>query len=79
MRRCDPDTILVPSYTAQNATTGLGLAASSRIIKDLGGNLEADTLAGKSITFTVTLPSEAMPQTAPFWIPRTTPEGGSDY
>lgn len=82
IRDCDPDTLFTPHRAAGDTDARMGLATSSRIIKDIGGELEADVLTGQSITFTVKLPSRiaarTTPQTGAIWFPMITGEPGSD-
>ena len=48
--------IFDPLYTINEKGTGLGLAASYRIIKKLNGNLTAESEINKGSRFVITLP-----------------------
>jgi two-component system, NtrC family, C4-dicarboxylate transport sensor histidine kinase DctB len=58
--------IFEPFFTTKSPGSGLGLglSISARIIKDLGGNIEADNLPGAGARFTITLPQAQRPEDA---------------
>ena len=48
--------IFIPFYTTKERGTGLGLALSLRIMKNLGGTIEVSSRVGKGTTFSVLVP-----------------------
>jgi PAS domain S-box-containing protein len=52
----DVDTIFEPFYTTKAQGTGLGLAVTSRIVRDHGGTIRVTRAAGRGACFTVSLP-----------------------
>ncbi|MFT7621044.1 MAG: two-component system sensor histidine kinase HydH [Myxococcota bacterium] len=48
--------IFIPFYTTKDRGTGLGLAVSLRIMKNLGGTIEVSSLVGHGTTFSVLVP-----------------------
>ena len=50
------DKVFEPLFTTKENGTGLGLAVSLSIVKDLGGTIDFDSVENQGTTFTVTLP-----------------------
>lgn len=48
--------IFQPYFTTKEAGIGLGLAVTERIVREHGGTIEVESLAGQGTTFTVVLP-----------------------
>jgi signal transduction histidine kinase len=49
--------IFIPFFTTKDRGTGLGLALSMRIMKNLGGTIEVSSRIGQGTTFTVFVPA----------------------
>jgi signal transduction histidine kinase len=47
-----------PFYTTKRSGIGLGLPVSHRIIREHGGTVEAQSVAGKGSTFTLRFPPQ---------------------
>ena len=45
-------------YTTKQGGTGLGLSIVRRLVTDLGGRIEVESLPEKGTRFTIELPSE---------------------
>jgi PAS domain S-box-containing protein len=60
----DVETIFEPFYTTKAQGTGLGLAVTSRIVRDHGGTIRVSRINGRGACFTVSLPVGA---TAAAW------------
>jgi signal transduction histidine kinase len=52
----DPGLVLEPFYTTRAPGTGLGLAIVARIVRDHGGSVSVENIAGRGARFSVTLP-----------------------
>ena len=52
----DAETIFEPFYTTKAQGTGLGLAVTSRIVRDHGGAVRVSRVEGRGACFTVSLP-----------------------
>jgi C4-dicarboxylate-specific signal transduction histidine kinase len=50
--------MFVPFFTTKEKGTGLGLAASKKIMHDLGGDIQVASTGAEGSTFTLTIPRE---------------------
>jgi PAS domain S-box-containing protein len=50
--------ITEPFYTTKSAGTGLGLPLSYNIVREHGGRVDVESVAGRGTTFTITLPDD---------------------
>jgi two-component system sensor histidine kinase BarA len=61
----DKFTQLDPTVTKEHGGTGLGLTISRDLARLLGGRIEIDSAAGQGATFSLVIPFEIKPQSAP--------------
>ena len=64
----DPDVVFDPFYTTKPHGTGLGLAVVARIVRDHGGYVKVENIAGRGARFTVALPAAADFAEAPHFL-----------
>lgn len=50
--------VFMPFYTTRKGGTGLGLAICDRIVRQLGGSIDVESLPGRGATFAVCLPAD---------------------